>query len=677
MGEMAEMYRHSLRDRWRGHRLALAAVVVLAVVLLAVASPVRALDCEGVDLGDGCLFTITGGDTPEPNDGFAVTNVDGVPMWDFVRGKDAQAIGYPISQRWFDGPFTMQAFQKVILQWDPSNRSMNYYNTLDALADRYPDVALPFVPTHQVLEADRGVDFATITRNHLALLDQNQAIKDRFLSEPDWLNLYGLPIRYEEREVNGESGAVQMLRAQRTVFVVWNVPAPGTTVGRVNLQNVPDKVKRLSNVIIPDAAEVPVTQDTVADLSPSVLPPPTPASTVSAAIDDLEWVQDGIAASEEAALQALRDASMESRPLFEAVMGKSWVQDGISADELSVINDLTFMASEYEPMALRILRMPFLETVEASDDVTVGWLEQFDNDRSISDYLNQVLSHPTLGGSIKDEHVHAVTALLPVAYQYGPGLRDSLLNTLLDPEAVITEERSITLPHTGQVLLAVVRPRTDPSSHMEVLERIVRRHERFMDTPLPTNYVSLLVADVGGPGNGGGGRMGLLHIDVSYQGSAWVIAHEAGHMYWGSPWRWMGEGGAELLRWIVLDKGEPPHNFRIGIDSCDSARSLLELEQRTPTVIDTRSTCHYSMGFGLFHNLYNSLGEAEFRRGFRELYVQEQRSSYSSEWGSYSSECIGVEVSRCFLRAGFVDGAADPEMAAIASGIIDRWYYGP
>ena len=108
---------------------------------------------------------------------------------------------------------------------------MNYYNTLDVLANRYPDVELPNVPPHQVLEADRDADFATITQNHLALLDRNAAIKERFLSEPDWLNLYGLPIRYEEREVNGNPQGLQMLRAQRTVFVIWNVPAPGTTVG--------------------------------------------------------------------------------------------------------------------------------------------------------------------------------------------------------------------------------------------------------------------------------------------------------------------------------------------------------------------------------------------------------------------------------------------------------------
>ena len=263
-----------MSDRWRCLRLVLAALAIPVAAALTFWPSAAALECEGVALDDGCLFTITGGDTTDPDDGYAVTNADGVPLWDFVGDRDLQAIGYPISQRWVNGPFTLQAFQKVILQWDPGKGRMNYYNTLDVLANRYPDVDLPNVPPHQVLDADRGADFATITRNHLALLDQNAAIKERFLREPDWLNLYGLPISYEEREVNGHPRGLQMLRAQRTVFVIWNVPAPGTTVGRVNLQNVPDKVKRLSNVIIPDGAKVPVAQNEVAELPTFTLAPP-------------------------------------------------------------------------------------------------------------------------------------------------------------------------------------------------------------------------------------------------------------------------------------------------------------------------------------------------------------------------------------------------------------------
>ncbi len=243
-------------------------VVATALALAAaVAAPAYAIECDGTALPDGCLFTITGGDTADPNDGFAVTNADGVPVWDFVRERDLQAIGYPISQRWIDGPFTLQAFQKVILQWSPGKQRMNWYNTLDALATMYPHVELPSVPPHQALEADQGVtDFGAIMRNHLALLDANPKIKAAFLAEPNWLNLYGLPIRYEEREVDGNPHGLQVLRAQRTVFAIWNVPAPGTTVGAVVLQNVPDQIKRLSNIIIPDIAKAPIALNPRRDL---------------------------------------------------------------------------------------------------------------------------------------------------------------------------------------------------------------------------------------------------------------------------------------------------------------------------------------------------------------------------------------------------------------------------
>ena len=273
-------------------------VVGLAVLLvvLALAAPVQAFECDGIPLNDGCLFTATGGDTPSrDDDGYAVTNAGGVPMWDFTRDKDLQALGYPISGRWVEGPFTLQAFQKVILQWDSTNRRMNWYNTLDALANRYPHIALPNVPPHQVLPEDNGVtDFSVIVRNHLALLDANPKIRAEFLADPDWLNLYGLPIRYEEREVNGNPQGLQLLRAQRIVFEVWNVPAPGTSIGAVGRQNVPDKVKKLSNIIIPDAAKPPITAAEAGGraatapprpVSQPVTATPTPAPTPTEAPD--------------------------------------------------------------------------------------------------------------------------------------------------------------------------------------------------------------------------------------------------------------------------------------------------------------------------------------------------------------------------------------------------------
>ena len=247
--------------RWPRIHLAVAVVVAASLLVLSPIAAVLALDCAGEAIKGGCLFTNTGTDTPDPDDGYAVTNADGVPMWDFVRDRDAGAIGYPVSQRWTDGPFTLQAFQKVILQWNPVDGQMNYYNTLDELANSHPDVELPNVPAHQVLAADAGADFETVKRNHLAILEKNPKMKARFLAEPDWLNLYGLPIRYEERQVDGNPQGLQLLRTQRAVFEIWNVPAPGTTMGEVGLQNISDKVKRLRNVIVPDPAEAPITPE--------------------------------------------------------------------------------------------------------------------------------------------------------------------------------------------------------------------------------------------------------------------------------------------------------------------------------------------------------------------------------------------------------------------------------
>ena len=163
---------------------------------------------------------------PDPDDGFAVTNAYDVPLWDFVKARDLDALGYPISQRWTDGPFTLQAFQKVILQWHPGKRQMNYFNTLDALANRYPEIELPFVPAHQVLAADRGMDFGTVTRNHLGLLEQNAAIKARFLAEPDWLNFYLDPVCWQGVQLlrNGRCSQSACRRRGRDWTLLQNTP---------------------------------------------------------------------------------------------------------------------------------------------------------------------------------------------------------------------------------------------------------------------------------------------------------------------------------------------------------------------------------------------------------------------------------------------------------------------
>ena len=421
-------------------------------------------------------------------------------MWDFVRDReDLQAIGYPISQRWTEGPFTLQAFQKVILQWDPGKQRMNYYNTLDALANRYPHVQLPFVPPHQVLEEDQGADFATITRNHLAILDQNPAIKERFLSEPDWLNLYGLPIRYEEREVAGNPQGVQTLRTQRTVFVIWNVPAPGTTVGRVILQNVPDKVKNLTNVVIPDAAKTPTpaadpqplmnalpwiadgiapADQTIIDhlqriaaAAPELfwrilrdepvewLQRPPNAQTIAAtgvlvAIAEFPWTHRQIGGSERDLLRLLLHTPDDQWPVsLRQLMQKPWMTDGITWDELRLADWFVHFALAYptnrestyqgqyqavDDILQMILHMPFLDTFEGYEHSIIYRLAS--DHRDLGYYQDAMSSFASNGGITDEQALLFMYLYLGYSEVLGPNLVDwtkpGTLGHELDPRAL-------------------------------------------------------------------------------------------------------------------------------------------------------------------------------------------------------------------------------------------------
>ena len=671
-----------------------------------------ALECEGVVLDDGCLFTITGSDTPEPDDGYAVTNAHGAPFYDFVRAHNAQTIGYPISQRWVDGPHTLQAFQKVILQWDPNSGRMNYHNTLDVLANRYPDVQLPNVPPHQVIETDGDGDFASVARAHLALLEENPSIKARFLGEPDWLSLYGLPIRYEEREVDGDPQGLQLLRTQRTVFEIWNVAAPGITVGGVNLQNVPDKLKQLDNVIIPNTAKAPwrasdprypalianlywvadglttpLEQAAVPELERIYAGSPeflrylvqkpddwfvrnTPAGEADvrdfARLADLveqPWFQDGLSPTEERLFGPWGARAAGVLDLANLVLQTNWVTDGLDDGESELIHDLVEVGHDErqaldqtnpgtgEPtIAYYVLQMPFLYSVESFDRLAIrslyrlGWTNRHEQHTIVARFAEQ--------GGITDNHARIIPVLGFVVES-----KPALLGPMLDPSIVLYEERTIALPHTGQVTLAVIRTRPGDGDTMTYLEEAVRYYEGFIRRPLPTNYIALHVSEAVEPW---GGLFLGTHIAIregyDNRNHDWnpslrgVIHHEVSHYYWHKGPSWLGEGGANF--------------FGIHSGATGTGEGLRELtrECRNTSVHDAtsqrRHECRIHFGVELFYNLYHNLGEAEFLRGLWRL--------YDSTHGDLSTNsCEGMQVGPCHLRFAFVTDAPRESAALV------------
>ena len=240
----------------------LAPAVLLAIVLLLVPHQAAALSTgclPSLDYAaaDEHFFAQTGSDTGL---GFYVRDdADARFLSAFRAGGGEHALGYPVSQRYLQNGFIYQAFQKAILQWPVGGDRAHFANTVDWLgrvgadADLYAQRQVPF---YFPLAADRGLDpadpedFAHIVQNHLQLLAVDDVIREFFLKEPRWLELYGLPVSYED------FGPVRVLRSQRQIIQVWNVPGIGGPVGQAVLANTGDIAKEFG--LLPEAATVPI-----------------------------------------------------------------------------------------------------------------------------------------------------------------------------------------------------------------------------------------------------------------------------------------------------------------------------------------------------------------------------------------------------------------------------------
>ena len=379
-------------------------------------------------------------------------------------------------------------------------------------------------------------------------------------------------------------------------------------------------------------------------------------------IESLPWVVDGLGASEQDSVWALYTLALDAQQVFWAVMERSWVQDSLTEYETSAIYTLAAMGSmsntaSNPTAALRIVEMPFMESIEAADAAAVDSLWQLAFVHG-QDLLSPTLSHPALSAGITDDQV-TVVSVLSTAVERTP----TLLQVLLDPGQVNVEERTITLPLAGEVDLAVISVRPDAFRTLELLEHAVRHHETLMATPWPKSYVALLVADIGG--GGGGGPSGILTLDSGYEDLAELIAHEAAHVYWAFAPRWLQEGPAVFFERASESSraGAPLEGYDT---SCQESDNLAFLDRQR---LDD-SYCHYKLGWGMFYDLYDSLSEERFRHGLRKLYLTLKSETLTSD-----SACTGIGRGECSVKAAFID-VADPELAAVVNDVVDRWYYG-
>ncbi len=402
----------------------------------------------------------------------------------------------------------------------------------------------------------------------------------------------------------------------------------------------------------------------------------------------LPWIEDGLDESEFYAARQLQDTSLASLPLLRAVVSKPWVRDGLDLAEEYITYYLTLMSGlrwhsdppelgDFEAEALQILQMPFLETVEIGDASALRSLHNL----LIDGYLEQVLSHPKASQGITDEQVPGVS-VLPLMTNYF----ERFIDILLDTEKTIVEQRTITLPLAREVLLTMIHTGSGGDHIMDSLERAVRSHEEFMNTPLPQRYVVLLITEAGLHWGIDGST---IHVDAqTFPDVEETIAQVTAHFYFTGRARWMWEGTAVFLERVSQGKTTDSNGFNIGVDSCERAYSLTVLENLRWR---TSAKCASRMGSGLFYDLYHGLGEEVFRRGFRDLHLnieaeslpgiwlQDLRIDVEEEWydGISYDNCSRLRRSQwslCHMKAAFVAGS-DPEIATKADAILKLWFF--
>ena len=385
---------------------------------------------------------------------------------------------------------------------------------------------------------------------------------------------------------------------------------------------------------------------------------------VASAVVSLGWVQDGIEGLEVKTIEELSYIANEDTKVGLSVVSLDWVQDGIGSHETQAIEEISYLSYEHPVAALSVVGMPFMVTIEPPDISAVASLWQLAADDPGS--FETVMSHNALLYGISDDLAPIVATLNGVA-----GTNPGLIDVLLDSSKVLLERRAITLPLSGDVILFIIRTAPGAARSMDVLEHSVRSAEEYMGAAFPTNYVGLLYANaVHGSfaGTNSGTHITILpDYDVAdgteeAEFASFAIAHEVAHYYWSGNADWVDEGAADFMASIVeRDRTGRPINATSS--PCAHARNIVELESLKITQDSIEFGCNYSLGERLFLDLNRTLGDTQFRQGFRELYIASAARDDTDDDGSAS------------IRIGHVREAFSLGEKA-TDAVIARWYDG-
>jgi S1-C subfamily serine protease len=255
----------------------LATFVSLVSPALAVAAPISLPDFP---IPDGHFYTQASGRGNLY--GFSITNHDGVNFnSEFLRLGGVDRLGYPVSTPFVFGGFLTQATQKTLLQWRPESGHVDFVNVFDIFTQRGLDSTLAqtrLIPPTADNSADSQLTWKQVLARHLAILNQNPAIKARYFADSDPIDDFGLP------QGSQDFGGVFVIRCQRAAFQQWRINTSFAHAGDVTQVNAGDLAKEFGIVPADAAAPAAASQQLVAPLGRTLhADPSTLASAMQSA----------------------------------------------------------------------------------------------------------------------------------------------------------------------------------------------------------------------------------------------------------------------------------------------------------------------------------------------------------------------------------------------------------
>lgn len=380
----------------------------------------------------------------------------------------------------------------------------------------------------------------------------------------------------------------------------------------------------------------------------------------------LPWVADGISEGERETIEALIWLAVTQEQLFQELIRKPWLASEEAGELEVVVIGLEQIALNDPIAASDLISMPFLTQLEPADALAVKSLTILAH-TDLPSFKNIMNHHSTRDGISNREA--RIVGLAGGVSKVNP----ELALTLLDPTITTIDERSIVLPLTGEVTLSIIRTRRGAARAMDLLEHAVRSGEDLMGKPFPVRHVALLFEDaVSGSyaGTNFGTHVAILpKFDASgesreAQAAGRVIAHEVAHYYWNSSEDWLDEGAAEFMGAFaeLTRTGAPlePDNY-----PCDLGSGIGDLEARNYSRDAERHICNYATGERLFLDLYRTLGDDHFWRGFRKL------NMLVKEIEAEGDARAGIEE----VRSAFAVETS-PDGGESSTEVIERWYTG-